>query len=57
MLETIKENISNHLENKKHYVINNKHTNIIFNDRIIKRYKSYYNYSTNIKYNQPQNYK
>ena len=57
MLEVEKENISNNLENKRHYVINNKLTNIVFNDRIIKRYKSYYNVSTNIKCSQPHNYK
>ena len=57
MLEVEKENISNNLETKKHYVINHKLTNIIFNDRIIKRYKYYYNDSTNIKYSLPHNYK
>ena len=57
MLDVEKENIANNLENKRHYVINNKHTSIIFNDRIIKRYNSYYNISTNIKYNQHHNYK
>lgn len=57
MLEIEKNNLSNNLENKKHYVINNKHNNIIFNDRIIKRYTSYYSASTSITHNLPHNYK
>ena len=57
MLEVEKGNIANNLENKRHYVINDKHTKIVFNDRIIKRYKYYYNDSTNIKYNLPHTHK
>ena len=57
MLESEEKNITNNLENKRHYVINNKQNSIIFNDRITKRYKSYYSNSTNIKYNQFHTYK
>lgn len=57
MLEVEKKNITNNLENKKHYVINHKLTNIVFNDRIIKRYNYYYNVSTNVKCSLPHNYK
>ena len=56
MLHIEKDKPPLNLENKTHYVINNKITPIIFNDRIIKRYIKYYSTSTSVKYNQhPQN--
>tara|TARA_Y100000739_G_C20459037_1_gene395901 strand:- start:165 stop:338 length:174 start_codon:yes stop_codon:yes gene_type:complete len=52
MLHVEKKNEPQNLENKKHYVINNNNSSIIFNKRIKERYAAYYNVSTNIKYNQ-----
>jgi|MDTB01.3.fsa_nt_gb hypothetical protein len=51
MLHIEKKNLLQNLENKKHYVINDKNNPIIFNDRINKRYAQYYSASTNVKYN------
>ena len=57
MLEVEKEISSKILENKRHYVINDKKNPIIFNNRIMKRYATYYNTPTNAKYNLHRNHK
>ena len=57
MLEVEKEFSSKILENKRHYVINDKNNPIIFNNRIMKRYATYYNTPTNAKYNLHRNHK
>ena len=57
MLEVVKDFSTKILENKTHYIINNKHSPIIFNNRIMRRYANYYSVSTNAKYNLHYNYK